>query len=108
MKRYVYDHALEKVIEIGEQTFNPKLHIISDTQDLLRHPVTGKYHDSKSNFRKDTKASSCDEVGNEKMTTVKTPISREKRREVLRHQLRGMTDSQAGEILNSLARQVRR
>ncbi len=40
-------------------------YVISDTQPLLWHPVTGKHTDSKSQFRKMTVASGCRELGND-------------------------------------------
>lgn len=42
-------------------------YVQSDSLDKpLSHPVTGKVHDSKSTFRRDTKNSGCVEVGNDK------------------------------------------
>lgn len=41
--------------------------VISDTMDALVHPCTGKMMDSKSEFRKVTKAKGGVEVGNEKL-----------------------------------------
>ena len=41
--------------------------VISDTMDALVHPCTGKLMDSKSEFRKITKAKGGVEVGNEKL-----------------------------------------
>ena len=41
--------------------------VISDTMDALIHPCTGKLMDSKSEFRKMTKAKGGVEVGNEKL-----------------------------------------
>ncbi len=41
--------------------------VISDTMDALIHPCTGKMMDSKSEFRKVTKAKGGIEVGNEKL-----------------------------------------
>lgn len=108
MVTYVYDKQLKKVVEKGGDNFAFQHYIISDTMDRLKHPATGRYHDSKSKFRRDTQASGCIEVGNEKMETKRTPIDREKRRTVLREQLKDMTDSRAGEILSSLERQFRR
>ncbi len=40
-------------------------YVISDTQDLLWHPVANKYTDSKSRFRQWTVAANCREVGND-------------------------------------------
>lgn len=39
--------------------------VISDHMSGALHPVTGRVHDSKSNFRRDTRAAGCEEVGNE-------------------------------------------
>lgn len=41
--------------------------VISDTMDALIHPCTGKLMDSKSEFRKVTRAKGGVEVGNERM-----------------------------------------
>lgn len=41
--------------------------VISDTMQAMRHPVTGKLMDSKSQFRAITRAAGCVEVGNETM-----------------------------------------
>jgi len=109
MTTYVFDKQLGKVVEKRGDNFTFQHYLISDSlSDRLLHPVTGKYHDSKSRFRQDTKAAGCEEVGNEKMETKRTPIDREKRRSVLREQLKTMSDSQAGEIMNQLERQYRR
>ncbi len=39
--------------------------VISDTMPAMRHPITGKPMDSKSQFRGVTRAHGCVEVGNE-------------------------------------------
>lgn len=39
--------------------------VISDNMNALRHPITGKLMDSKSQFRAVTRAHCCVEVGNE-------------------------------------------
>lgn len=46
--------------------------VISDTMDPLIHPCTNKMMDSKSEFRKVTKAKGGVEVGNEKITDRRT------------------------------------
>lgn len=43
-------------------------YIISDGMGDLWHPANGKYYDSKSTFRKVTKAYGCEEIGNETQT----------------------------------------
>lgn len=39
--------------------------VITDTMGAMRHPITGKLMDSKSQFRAVTRAHGCVEVGNE-------------------------------------------
>ena len=58
-------------------------YVISDTQPLLWHPVTGKYTDSKSTFRQMTVAAGCRELGNDvSMTSTRKPIKLDKRQRV--------------------------
>jgi hypothetical protein len=40
-------------------------YVISDHMEPTKHHATGKVHDSKSQFRRDTKAAGCVEIGNE-------------------------------------------
>ncbi len=40
-------------------------YVVSDTMAPTRHMATGRIHDSKSEFRKDTRYSGCEEVGND-------------------------------------------
>ena len=63
------------------------LYVISDTMNPLRHMATGKMHDSKAAFRADTKASGCQELGNDSSLgkpRKPIPLSREKRRDDIR------------------------
>ena len=46
--------------------------VISDTMDALIHPCTGKLMDSKSQFRRVTKAKGGIEVGNEVLKDTRT------------------------------------
>lgn len=109
MTTYVYDKDTDKVVPRHQRDAARGHYVISDTMDQrLLHPVTGRYYDSKSRFRADTRAAGCEEVGNEKMDVKPIPLDREKRREVIREQVRNMTDSQAGEILTRLERQFKR
>ena len=39
--------------------------VISDSMDPLKHMGTGRVLDSKSEFRKDTRAAGCEEAGND-------------------------------------------
>ena len=59
---------------IGNQTTN--INVISDVMDHTRHMANGKYYDSKSEFRKATRAAGCVEVGNETkyLLTPKKPV----------------------------------
>lgn len=41
----------------------PALYVISDTMDAMKHPGTGRLLDSKAEFRRDTRACGCVEVG---------------------------------------------
>lgn len=45
-------------------------HFISDTMDAVAHPCTGKLMDSKSEFRKVTRAHGCIEMGNDAPTSA--------------------------------------
>lgn len=45
--------------------------VISDHMNPTRHMATNRMHDSKSSFRKDTKASGCIEVGSD--TSISRP-----------------------------------
>ena len=47
------------------QTAKASHYVISDTMDLMVHPSNGKYYDSKSRFRAETRARGLTEVGNE-------------------------------------------
>jgi len=48
---------------------DPKIHVISDVMDPLKHMGTGRIHTSKAAFRADTRALGCDEVGNDPAAT---------------------------------------
>ena len=47
--------------------------VISDSMDALRHPATGLYSDSKSSFRRMTKAAGCVEIGDQAPTENRPP-----------------------------------
>lgn len=54
-----------------------RFYVQSDSLDKpLIHPATGRTHDSKSAFRRDTKASGCVEVGNDKPRIQTDPYKR--------------------------------
>lgn len=52
---------------VPKQTAAPAshVHVISDTMAPTKHMATGRIHDSKTKFRADTKATGCEEVGND-------------------------------------------
>ena len=62
--------------------------VISDTMDSTRHMADGLYYDSKSEFRKATKAAGCQEVGNETATLMKPRQRIELSREQCRNEIR--------------------
>lgn len=56
----------EKGKEPRREVHGRSANVISDyTEKPLLHPVTGKVHESKSTFRRDTKNSGCIELGND-------------------------------------------
>lgn len=75
---------VRKDILEGYAPYGESAYVISDIMDLTRHMATGKYHTSKSEFRKDTRNSGCIEVGNDTgcMLKPRAPLtpSREERR----------------------------
>ena len=60
---------------------NRSVSVISDTMQPLRHMATGKVIDSKSQFRNETKAAGCVELGNEAIKP-RTPIKLDRRQRV--------------------------
>lgn len=67
--RYRYDPASDTVVE-AHQVSTPRsggVFVISDTMDAVIHPSTGKFYDSKSRFRAETRARGLVEVGNDKI-----------------------------------------
>lgn len=48
---------------IGELSGESHLYVIDDTMPAVEHPCDGKKYDSKSEFRRVTKANGCVEVG---------------------------------------------
>ena len=55
-----------QMIPVGEAPVGEGAHAVhTDTMDALTHPCDGKVYDSKSEFRRVTKAHGCVEVGNE-------------------------------------------
>lgn len=68
------------------------INVISDIMPETRHMATGRYFVSKSEFRKETKASGCIEVGNDSSIMNPKPrkrveLSKEQRVEHIKHAL---------------------
>lgn len=62
-------------------------YVISDIMPETRHMATGRFHTSKSEFRKETKAAGCVEYGNDSSLTrprKPVPLDRGKRRDDIR------------------------
>jgi hypothetical protein len=69
MNRQTYVRRNGKVVEKdrAEPIRSTGPYLNSDTMNAMRHPITGKFMDSKSSFRAITRAHGCVEVGNETM-----------------------------------------
>lgn len=73
MARFVYrpkhpdadEFGMVEIEKAGPKDFGNAHYVISDSMDSTRHMANGRYYDSKSEFRKATKAAGCIEVGNE-------------------------------------------
>ncbi len=66
---------------------DPRFYVISDTMSLTRHMANNRMYDSKSEFRKATKAAGCVEIGNDPALTrprKPIPLDRNKRRDDIR------------------------
>ena len=50
---------------------NAASYVISDIMDSTQHMASRRWHTSKSEFRKDTRAAGCIEIGNETSTVLK-------------------------------------
>jgi len=72
---WVWDEIQQKVVLREERTPRPSktAHVISDSMPMLKHMGTGRYSDSKSQFRAMTKASGAIEAGNDPAITRSTP-----------------------------------
>ena len=70
--------------------------VISDTMAPIRHHGTGRVIDSKAAYRADTKASGCNDIGNE-APKPRAPIQldRGQRRDAIRQSLYRLRNGQA-------------
>lgn len=73
MARTHYVYRDGKWVEKGSiyDTLRPQVHIIQDSMDATWHPADGKYYESKSEFRRVTKAHGCQEYGNVQLEDLK-------------------------------------
>lgn len=62
-------------VSVSRETPQPRIAIISDGMNPLRHPVSGQILDSKSQFRAATRDSGCVELGNDAPMMTKPPQS---------------------------------
>lgn len=61
------------------------IYVISDTMEPAMHMASCRVLDSKSEFRKDTRAHGCIEIGNESPGSTRIPVTldrRERRQEI--------------------------
>lgn len=58
-----YNKFYEDASPVKPSNSKPNKGVITDTMDAIIHPITGKLMDSKSEFRKVTRANNCEEVG---------------------------------------------
>jgi hypothetical protein len=76
--RYIWDRGRQEFVPF-EEYHRPRrsdgVQVISDIIDDTWHPATCRHFDSKSEFRKATKAAGCIEVGNEKQTDRRQPFA---------------------------------
>lgn len=81
-----YYQSEDKSATIGNEKVS--IGVISDVMESTRHMANGRYYDSKSEYRKATRAAGCIEVGNETkyLTTPRAPaqLDRGQRREHIR------------------------
>ena len=87
----VYVYRKGKVVKRGSRAdAGAAPYVISDIMDPIQHMATGRMHDSKAAFRRDTKASGCVEIGNDSCLTKPRqhiPLDRRQRREDIRRSL---------------------
>ncbi len=96
MTRYRYDKELDAIVEVRDRSnyfeASKGPAIISDDIGAgvngLRHMATGRYHDSKSKFRADTRASGCVETGNDAPRVYDDRPSQRERSADLIHDIR--------------------
>jgi len=63
---YVWDPDQKKLVPKGQRKGASAPFVISDSMDATWHPADGKTYESKSAFRRVTRAAGFEEVGNER------------------------------------------
>lgn len=79
MSRATYVLRNGKLVEKASAPPLRAVHVISDTMSPTVHMADGKTYESKSAFRRRTKASGCIEVGNEKLVPKTVEFSNAER-----------------------------
>ncbi len=102
-----WSHVTHEQVPLDYVEEGAKLQIIRDIEPY-KSMITGERIKSRRDHRDHLRAHGCIEVGNEKMETKKNPGESKTRREALARQLSGMTDSQAGQILQTFHNMSRR
>ena len=75
MSRHLYKYIDGKWVEVAGNFHVPaKVFVHSDEMPATLNHADGKMYDSKSNFRKATRAAGCYEVGNDNMNNRKEHI----------------------------------
>jgi hypothetical protein len=75
-RRYIYRDG--KFVELTSTPERELHYVQGDTMEPTRHPVDGKIYDSKSAFRRVTKATGRQEVGNEEIKDTRQPKKNKK------------------------------
>ena len=70
-RKWIFDRQTQKMVEVPVDYVGAQIPksptVIQDSMDATMHPATGKMMDSKSEFRKVTRAAGCVEIGNEQI-----------------------------------------
>jgi hypothetical protein len=90
---YIFCRDTQKMVPVEEyyakhqRATSSAPYVIQDSMDAAAHPCTGKMMDSKSEFRKVTRAHGCTEMGNESLSSYggeKEKLDPGKRREAIK------------------------
>ncbi len=96
-----WDHRTGKRVPLDDVSRETGAPMVMPDIQPYKSMIDGSIVGSRSYHRDHLKAHGCIEVGNEKMES-KPVQAKSERRDLLRRQLSGMTDIQAGRILNEL------